>query len=629
LGPAGDLELIALEDDAPRIVAATATPVEERAWILVRATADASRGAVTIESRPIAGNGRGTDASKGADAAVAIPGAARCVAAAVVRRESAGRPMPEFCFNGKIERPRVEGGRPATSTVFGEWAFERLEAVPDKVVDISCHGRHGWLLNTPTRAVTGSRWTGAQLCFRSAPSEYAAIHFHDDDLADAGWRNGIATQVPANAESGVYAVRLTTPTTGRDYVPFAVVPHREAEREAVTFLMPTYTYLAYANEHLVHQDFRPSESTGEVPVDKIELGSHDRAILDHPEYGLSLYDRHSDGSGVCYASLLRPLLNMRPDYRSWVHGAPRHFAADLYLVDWLRHEGIAFDVVTDQELHAEGTFALGDTSVVLTGSHPEYYSAAMLKALDAHLERGGRLMYLGGNGFYWVTSTHPSNPNVIEVRRGASGTRTWEAEPGEEYHSSTGEPGGLWRRRGRSPNRLVGVGFAAQLTGVRDATTRAALRARAFHRLADSFRQEVAFAFREIADDELIGADGLVMHGASGDEIDRYDVRFGSPADAFVLATSDRHDRHYLLCGEDQLMTAAQVDGSNNDLVRSDIVLLELPRGGSVFSVGSICFTGSLSHNHYDNAVAKLAANVLNNYIERGPVGARAESTRT
>ena len=58
---------------------------------------------------------------------------------------------------------------------------------------------------------------------------------------------------------------------------------------------------------------------------------------------------------------------------------------------------------------------------------------------------------------------------------GISGTRAWESRPGEWYHSTTGELGGIWRVRGWSPQRLVGVGFASQgwgwgglWTGARD-----------------------------------------------------------------------------------------------------------------------------------------------------------------
>ena len=32
--------------------------------------------------------------------------------------------------------------------------------------------------------------------------------------------------------------------------------------------------------------------------------------------------------------------------------------------------------------------------------------------------------------------------------------------PAECHHSTTGEPGGIWRNRGRPPNLLLGVGTA-------------------------------------------------------------------------------------------------------------------------------------------------------------------------
>ena len=38
----------------------------------------------------------------------------------------------------------------------------------------------------------------------------------------------------------------------------------------------------------------------------------DMLLLEHPELGFSTYDRHRDGSGVCYSSRLRPATNIRP-----------------------------------------------------------------------------------------------------------------------------------------------------------------------------------------------------------------------------------------------------------------------------------------------------------------------------
>src|SRR5258705_230452 len=76
------------------------------------------------------------------------------------------------------------------------------------------------------------------------------------------------------------------------------------------------------------------------------------------------------------------------------------------------------DVFTDHDLHADGAALLDGYRVLITGTHPEYWTHAMLDALHGWLERGGRLMYLGGNGFYWVTSIDPDRPHVAEVRRG-------------------------------------------------------------------------------------------------------------------------------------------------------------------------------------------------------------------
>ena len=136
---------------------------------------------------------------------------------------------------------------------------------------------------------------------------------------------------------------------------------------------------------------------------------------------LSLYSFHSDGSGVCHVSSRRPILNLRPKVvENWQGIDLVHmFNADLHLVDWLEAKGFQYDVITDGDLHAEGEELLAPYNVVITGSHPEYWSEQMLDALQDYLSQGGRLMYLGGNGFYWVTSVDP-----VGGTRSRSGART-------------------------------------------------------------------------------------------------------------------------------------------------------------------------------------------------------------
>jgi N,N-dimethylformamidase len=216
-------------------------------------------------------------------------------------------------------------------------------------------------------------------------------------------------------------------------------------------------------------------------------------------------------------------------------------------------------------------------------------------------------MYLGGNGFYWVTSIDPDRPHLAEVRRGINGTRAWSSRPGELRHQTTGEQGGLWRYRGRDPNRLVGVGFASQC----DTPGRAP----GYRRTAASRDGEHAWIFEGV-DTEMIGEHGLYLGGAAGYEIDRHDPAFGSPDEAVVLATSaGLHGPDYLLVVEDLFVTIPEITGPTTDRVRADLTYLPYPAGGAVFSVGSCSWCGSLSTDGYDNDVARITANVLRRFL--------------
>ena len=86
----------------------------------------------------------------------------------------------------------------------------------------------------------------------------------------------------------------------------------------------------------------------------------------------------------------------------------------------------------------------------------------MLDATESWLREGGRLMYMGGNGYYWRVAYHSTLPGVMEVRRAEGGIRTWAAQPGEYHMSFSGELGGLWQRQRRAPNMIAGVGFVSQ-----------------------------------------------------------------------------------------------------------------------------------------------------------------------
>ena len=326
---------------------------------------------------------------------------------------------------------------------------------------------------------------------------------------------------------------------------------------------------------------------------------------------LSSYDLHGDGSGTCYSSRLRPILNMKPGYRmpalSLAATWPHCLNADLHLLDWMDAKSFEYDVITDDDLHHEGAGLLNPYQVIVTGTHPEYWTSQMLEGLESYMAQGGRIMYLGGNGFYWVTSFDPARPHVIEVRRWG-GTRAWEAAQGEYHHSTTGEIGGLWRFRNRAPQKHVGVGFTSQGSG----------QSRPYQRQPGSFDPRAAFIFEGIGEDERIGDfPSLVYeHGAAGFELDRLDHRLGTPDHALLLASSFGHSDEYQLAIEDQHASSPGTGGSQNPLVHADMVYFEGPNRGAVFSVGSISWCGCLSYSHYENNVSRITENVLRRFAD-------------
>lgn len=531
------------------------------------------------------------------------------------------------CFSGKIEQPAVWSRSLSEESVVqlsedvltapnadlvGAWDFGS-DPSSRLVRDVSRNGITGETVNLPTRAVAGRHWDGSTTCYRERPNQYGAIHFHDDDLDDAGWSTDFSLTIPDELASGMYAARLVTDGE-EDFIPFFVRARLSSGNSPILFLIPTFTYLAYANDHLAASPEVAAAFAGngfDYPTQK-----EDRFIM---ATGLSgLYDRHTDGSAVCYSSRLRPILTMRPTYRQPLinngRGAPHGLGADLHVADWLEHFGYSFDVATDEDLHYEGLHRLAPYQVVITGTHPEYYSIQMLKGIEAYLQQGGRLMYIGGNGFYWVTSVDPTRRHTIEVRKWGA-TSLSSVPDAEVYHSSSGELGGAWRRRGMYPQSLVGVGFTAQ--GVD--------RGAPYRPMPDSASARVRFVFEGVPPDGLIGDHSALVndYGAGGYEVDRYDPRLGSPDNALVLATTTGLSDGYQQVQEEILVSNSQQGGTVNPQVRADMVYFDTPNNGAVWSTGSIQWGSALSYNGYENSVSRVTRNVLDAFCANDKDAAR------
>jgi N,N-dimethylformamidase len=587
----------------------TGVPLVKRAWYRLAASYDRTSGSAVLVQEPLDG-GHGTTRT------VALPveptgRAGPLLMAAWHHEHDDGRGYHAGCFNGRIEAPRLAGcalegeaialaqadprAGAVRDAIIGAWDFSQ-DISGERMVDISGNGHDGEVLHMPQRGVRGAAWSGREMCWRHAPDEYGAIHFHDDNVYDAGWDESHAWTVPDGTGSALYALHVTV-GDAEEFVPFAVVPPRGQRTADICFLLPTATYMAYANSG---RHFR-NDSVEMKQFRCTQMALSDCFLQTHSEYGLSTYDTHSDGSGVSVSSRLRPVLNLRPRGRVW------GLVADTHITSWLEHAGHSFDVVTDEELHAEGVEVLDGYRVLVTGTHPEYHTTEMLDGLDAWLQRGGRMIYSGANGFYWRIAYHAEKPGVIECRKTEGGTRSWVSEVGESFMSFSGEYGGLWRRAGRAPQEMVGIGFTAQ--GFDRSTY--------YRRTDESNDPRAAFIFEGI-DDEVIGDFGLVGGGAAGLELDRADVALGTPHHALVVARSEDHSDGMMVVLE-ELTSNQPVMADDHPKVHADMTFFELEGGGAVFSTGSIAFGGSLPVKGYNNHVARLMSNVVVRFLDPEP----------
>ncbi len=574
-------------------------PLLERHWYHVHAAFDAAHRRAELRHTALTHYaGYADNAECSYDVAIDMlggPDAAFIMAAC----QSPGGDGYQSFYNGKIEAPCLFG---AAASPVAAWDFwPGIGGIT--VHDITGNGLHGSTWQGPARAMTGHLWDGTETNWRRAPAQYGAIHFHDDDLHDAGWETDFIWRVPDGLRSGLYAAHLRG-DDDEDYIPFVVRRSPSTADARLLFIVPTASYLAYANEHLALDAAIAELVHDHVPV----FGPNDLYLAAHRELGGSLYDRHSDSSGIFTSSRLRPILNMRPKYQSWLGGtgsALWQLNADTHLLAWLERLGVPFDCITDEDLDRDGAAALRPYQCVMTGTHAEYWSTNMRDALDIFRDEGGRIMHMGGNGLYWRIAFDPAGSGAIEVRRCEVGNG-WITAPGESYHAFSGEYGGLWRRLGRPPQQSVGVGFVGQGFDL----------CSYYRRLPDSHDPRAAFIFAGV-DDDIIGDFGLIGGGAAGIELDRTDQALGTPPNTLVLARSEGHTTNYLPTVEELLIN--YVNQAEISPVHGEMVYFETPSGGAVFATGSIAWAGSLSHNGYSNNVARITENVVRRFLDPTP----------
>lgn len=247
--------------------------------------------------------------------------------------------------------------------------------------------------------------------------------------------------------------------------------------------------------------------------------------------------------------------------------------AEWRLLAWLEREGHRYDYYAEAQLH-DGTLDLDAYRVLILSVHPEYWTRRMFERVRDWADRGGRLMYLGGNGINCeVELPTPDTMRCkthLRAEGGSLGMRD-PADPTRFYESR-------FHRTVAPEASLLGV--VTTETGIMTAAPYRALRA-----------DHWVFAGTGLQNGAIFGTASLherCSGGASGHETDKLSEH--APPGAVVLAK-----------------------GLNPDNGGAEIVYHERPGGGAVFAAGSITYVSSLL---VDAAISRITLNVLNRFLE-------------
>ncbi|CAN5678374.1 hypothetical protein BH09CHL1_BH09CHL1_01860 [soil metagenome] len=247
--------------------------------------------------------------------------------------------------------------------------------------------------------------------------------------------------------------------------------------------------------------------------------------------------------------------------------------AEWRLLGWLEQEGYGYDLFAEHQLHS-GVLDLDQYKVLIISVHPEYWSREMYVKVKTWVhERGGRFMYLGGNGLnceieflddatMWVKSFLPSEGGSLGFV---------DPETGEMKESR-------FHRSVESEGNLTGL-----------VTTDAGIMTSAPFKVIDS--DHWVYAGTDLKPGDLFGIESLherVHGGASGHETDK--ISAFAPKGTVHLAK-----------------------GINIEEGGADMIVYELENGGKVFSVGSITWVASLFPDPHVPAITK---NVIDRFLQ-------------
>jgi hypothetical protein len=369
---------------------------------------------------------------------------------------------------------------------------------------------------------------------------------------------GLKQFVTAPDRSGLYYFHARTKSGLFFSFPWIVAPSRPASKLAV--LASNINWNAY-NAFGGRSNYINADQLPPVPIVNSRQELHRYTDPDCVNYSMSEY---------APLSFERPeSINLIPEHeeitdpiegRAACHTAP----AEWRLLGWLEREGFGYDLYAETQLHF-GQMNLDDYRVLVLSTHPEYWSRDMyLKVKTWVREKGGRLLYLGGNGLNCEVDF--LDDSTIVIQNGNDRERLRRGVEESRFHA-----------RVESEANLLGVVF-----------TRPGMMTSAPYQVKQA--DHWVFAGTGLKNGDTFGEKSLHRRcpgGASGHETDKMSAH--SPPGTQLLA-----------------------EGLNPDQGGAHMVVYDAPNGGRVFSVGSITWPSSIL---VDDAVSKITANVLHRFL--------------
>ena len=368
-----------------------------------------------------------------------------------------------------------------------------------------------------------------------------------------------ARTLTAPEESGLYYVQLKSLSGETFSFPWIVAPNKPRQKIAV--LASNICWNAYndwgGRSNYVAADKLPDHPTISVTQESPWFRPTGAVWWVNNSFEPLSFDRPEPINNIDLTeSIFDPIRKI---------GSEHLVAGEWRLLGWMEREGFSYDFYAETQFDA-GILNLDDYQVLVLSTHPEYWTINMYEKLKSWVGKGGRLLYLGGNGINCSVELHDNAMTVFDM----------DLSDWLPHRAYTGEGALIPSRFGlrhETESNLLGVvmSFAGMGTG-------------APYEVLDP--SHPIFAGTGLTKGDLFGFETLAIRcpgGASGHETDKMDS--SSPPETQLLAR-----------------------GTNGPGAGADLVTYMNSSGGLVISVGSINWGAGLP---LDSTLSRITRNMF------------------